>query len=130
MPYTLPYALYPIPYTLHPIPYALYPMPIPCPIPYALYHIPYTYTLPYTLCPMPYTLYPDYWLGLTPAVPIMACTRFCRSRCCTVYGIQKGGQGGDRILRKTRAVVSALVLAMQVGGGNKRKIDSWTKASK
>jgi len=33
-------------------------------------------------------------------------------------------------LRKSRAIVSAIVWAMQVGGGHKRMIDSYTKASK
>ena len=40
-----------------------------------------------------------------------------------------GGGGGRRTLRNRRAIV-AIVRAMQVGGDNRRRIDSCTKASK
>jgi len=48
-----------------------------------------------------------------------------------LYGVwhTKEGPGGDRRLRESRAIVSAIVWAMQVGG-NTRRIDLCTKASK
>jgi len=63
-------------------------------------------------------------LGLTQQNQPLAFTRYCYCQSCMVYGLNREGRGGGRILRKTSRNSIAAVCVMQMGGGDKGMLDS------